>query len=637
MVNYAYLIPVFPLGAFVLNILFGKKLKLKSALVSIIGIFCSLVLSTLILKEVMSGIRVEQSFIWFNIANYSFKVGFLVDPLTAMMLIVVTFIGLLIQIYSIGYMHGDKGYSRFFAYMSLFTFSMLGLVLANNFIEIYIFWELVGLCSYLLIGFWFEKTSAAAAGKKAFITTRIGDAGFFIGIAILFYYLDTLNFNEIAQKIGQGGLNQNILAVSAILIFLGAVGKSAQFPLHVWLPDAMEGPTPVSAFIHAATMVAAGIYLVARTYTIFVAGNLSLQLVAYIGIITAVMAASIALVQNDIKRILAYSTISQLGFMMTALGVGGYTAGTFHLMTHAFFKALLFLCAGSVIHSTGVQDIRQMGGLFGKMKITATTCLIGCLAIAGVPPLSGFWSKDEILLAIYSRGHILIYILALIASFMTAFYIFRLLFLTFFGKPRNDKIQSHESPIVMTCPLIVLALFSALIGFVNSPLASNYFSNFIYFHSTHTQINYFVMLSSTTVILLGIFLAWVFYVLSPQLPLIVSKNFKSVYTILLNKYWIDEIYSSVIIKPFLRLTKLSFSFDFWIVDGLVNLSATLVVIISRIKGLIDQYIVDGIVNLVGAIVRGLGLGIRRLQSGFVQNYLLLIFTGIIIIILLKLI
>ncbi len=637
MVNYAYLIPIFPLIAFALNILYGARLKLKSAGISIFSIFCSFALSALILKEVMAGKTIEQSFLWFNTGHYSFKVGFLVDSLTAMMLIVVTFIGMLIQIYSIGYMRGDKRYSCFFAYMSLFTFSMLGLVLANNFIEIYVFWELVGLCSYLLISFWFERASAADAGKKAFITTRIGDTGFFIGIALLFYYLGTVNFSEVSQKIGGGGLDQNILTMAAILIFCGAIGKSAQFPLHVWLPDAMEGPTPVSALIHAATMVAAGVYLVARTYAIFVAGHLSLQVVAYIGIITSFMAASIALVQNDIKRILAYSTISQLGFMMVGLGVGGYSAGTFHLMTHAFFKALLFLCAGSVIHGTGVQDIRQMGGLFKKMKITAATCLIGCLAIAGIPPLSGFWSKDEILLAIYSGGNKTIYILALAVTFMTAFYMFRLLFLTFFGKPRDEKIHPHESPAVMTWPLMILALFSALVGFAGSPLMDNYFSRFIYFHPEIPEINYLVMLSSVACALFGLFLAWFFYILFPGIPLVLAQNFKPVYNLLLNKYWIDEIYNTIIIQPFFRLTKFTFSFDFWVIDGLVNLSATVMVIISRIKGLIDQYIVDGLVNLVGAMVRGLGLGVRRLQTGFIQNYLLLIFSGLVIIILLTLI
>jgi len=330
---------------------------------------------------------------------------------------------------------------------------MLGLVLADNLIQIYIFWELVGLCSYFLISYWFKKPAAAEAGKKAFITNRIGDSGFFIGIATLFYYLGTADISVINQRIAQGAvsLNPNILGVCAILLFCGAIGKSAQFPLHVWLPDAMEGPTPVSALIHAATMVAAGVYLVARNYALFTAGHFALQFVAYIGIITALMSATIALVQNDIKKILAYSTISQLGFMMTALGSGGYTAGVFHLMTHAFFKAMLFLCAGSVIHATGTQDIREMGGLFTKIRLTAITCFIGTLAIAGVPPLSGFWSKDEILSSIYASGNMFIFALALLSAFLTSFYMFRLLFLAFFGKPRDEKIHAHESPKVMTC------------------------------------------------------------------------------------------------------------------------------------------------------------------------------------------
>jgi NADH-quinone oxidoreductase subunit L len=638
MVNYAYLIAIFPLIGFIINIFFGAKLKLKGALISIFCISLSFILSCLVLREVMAGKTIEQSIVWFTVADYSFKAGFLVDSLTAMMLIVVTLVSLMVQIYSIGYMHGEKNYTRFFAFISLFTFSMLGLVLANNLIEVYVFWELVGLCSYLLISYWYYKTSAADAGKKAFITTRIGDTGFFLGIAIIFYYLGTANFGEISEKMRHGGLDVNILTISAVLIFCGAIGKSAQFPLHVWLPDAMEGPTPASALIHAATMVAAGVYLVARSYALFAAAQMSLQVVSYIGIITALLAASIALVQNDIKRILAYSTVSQLGLMMVGLGVGGYTAASFHLMTHAFFKALLFLCAGAVIHNSGLQNIQQMGGLFGKMKTIAITCLIACGAIAGVPPLSGFWSKDEILLSIYTSGNKMLYGLTLLVSFMTAFYMFRLLFLTFFGKPRYEKIHLHKLSPVMAWPLIILASLSAVSGLIGSPLAGHYFSKFIYFHPEHHfEPNYPVMFSSIAVALGGIFLAWLFYLVFPKIPSVLASNFKPVYNLLLNKYWIDELYDRCIIQPFLRLTRAAFSFDSGIIDGAVNLTAAAMAATGRIKNWIDKYIVDGLVNGVAGVIGGCGLILRRLQTGFIQNYILLIFTSIVVIILFKLI
>ncbi len=634
MVNYIYLIPGLPLLAFILNILFGRKLKEKSAFVAISAIAVSFTLSCLALIEVIAKNSLHQSFLWFESAKYVFNLGILVDPLSAMMLAVVSFVSLLVQIYSVGYMHDDLPYSRFFAHISLFTFSMLGLVLSDNLIQIYIFWELVGLCSYFLISYWFKKPAAAEAGKKAFITNRIGDAGFFIGIATLFYYLGTADFTLINQKIAAGGLNPNILGICAILLFCGAIGKSAQFPLHVWLPDAMEGPTPVSALIHAATMVAAGVYLVARSYAIFEAGNFALQFVAYIGIITAVMAATIALVQNDIKKILAYSTISQLGYMMTALGVGGYTAGVFHLMTHAFFKAMLFLCAGSVIHATGIQDIRQMGGLFKKIRVTAVTCLIGALAIAGVPPLSGFWSKDEILSSIYASGNMFIFALALLTAFMTAFYMFRLLFLTFFGKPRDEKIHAHESPRVMTMPLCILAVFSIASGFIGSPFMNYHFSYFIYFHPHHPEANTFVMALSILVALLGIFLAWVFYVLNPGIPSVLARRLSPVYDLLLNKYWIDEIYGRFIIQPVLRLSRAAFSFDNKAIDCSVNLCAAISVVISNAKGWVDRYIVDGLVNLLAYAIKGLSIAFRRLQTGYIQNYILLIFTSIAILVIL---
>ena len=637
MVNAAYSLALLPVVGFIVNIFFGSKLKLKGALFSIACIAGSFLCACLLLRHVIAGNSIEQSATWFTCGKYSFSAGLVIDQLTAIMLIVVTLVSMLVQIYSIGYLHGEKNSTRFFAFISLFTFSMLGLVLADNLILVYVFWELVGLCSYLLISYWYNKPSAALAGKKAFITNRIGDAGFFLGIATLFYYLGTANFREIAEKLHHGGFDPHIITIAGILLFCGAIGKSAQFPLHVWLPDAMEGPTPASALIHAATMVAAGVYLTARSYSIFAAGDISLQFVSYIGIITSLLAASIALVQNDIKKILAYSTISQLGLMMVALGVGGYTAGVFHLMTHAFFKALLFLCAGAVIHNTGVQDIRQMGGLFGKMKITASTCFIACLAIAGVPPFSGFWSKDEILLAAFNHNKA-IYGLSTLVAFMTAFYMFRLYILTFTGKPRDPHLHPHESPKVMTWPLIILASLSAVSGLIGSPLTNHWFSHFIYFHPEHhIEVNYLVMYSSIAVGFLGIAMAWLFYKACPNIPKALAENCKPIYNLLLNKYYIDEIYDKVIVQPFLTLTRLAFSFDSKIIDGSVNGAATVTIWISTIKAWIDKYIVDGLVNLTASTVGAIGIVLRRLQSGFIQNYILLIFTSVIIIVLLKLI
>ena len=383
--------------------------------------------------------------------------GILVDPLASLMLVIVTAVSLLVQIYSLGYMKGDPGFGRFFAYLSLFSFSMLTLVLADNFILLYMGWELVGLCSYLLIGFWYQKPEAASAAKKAFVVNRVGDFGFLIGILVLSILAGTLSFDGATRFIAGGGLSGAQVTLIALLLFCGAIGKSGQFPLHVWLPDAMEGPTPVSALIHSATMVAAGVFMVARLYGIFMASADALRLIASLGAFTAVFAALIALAQDDIKRILAYSTISQLGYMMLALGVGGYAAGVFHLTTHAAFKTLLFLGAGSVIHAVGTNDIWKMGGLGRRMPVTAITFFIAVLAIAGIFPLSGFWSKDEILQAARASGHPELYVPALVTVFLTAFYMARLFFVAFAGESRSES-HAHESPVVMTVPLVILGL-----------------------------------------------------------------------------------------------------------------------------------------------------------------------------------
>ena len=624
MVKYAHLIPLFPFIAFAINILFGRRLKKTSALVSIAASSAALAVAAVTFIGNLNGGGSYTIAKWIFLNGLPLDFGVTVDSLTCMMLLVVTIVGTLIQIYSMGYMHDDARFSRFFAYMSLFMGSMLGLLLADNFVMLYIFWEGVGLCSYLLISFWFEKPAAARAGMKAFITTRIGDTGLLIGILLLFFSTKTLYFKDLAGL----AINDTTLTAVAILIFCGAIGKSAQFPLHVWLPDAMEGPTPVSALIHAATMVAAGVYLIARCYGLFISHHIALVSVAYVGAITAFMAASIALVNNDIKRILAYSTISQLGLMMLGLGVGGYEAGTFHLMTHAFFKALLFLCAGSIIHSIHVeddpavhtQDIRKMGGLFPKMKITGTTFIIAGLAIAGIPPLSGFWSKDELLSEIINTGHPILFAVAALTSLMTAFYIFRLIFIVLFGKARPG-VRVHESPYVMTIPLSILAVFSVVAGFFR-PIRPDYLTMGI----------------STAIAVVGIGLAYSFYILNNKiLSADLRARFSFLYRLLSNKYYIDEMYEAAFIKPCFRLAESAARFDSGVVDGAVNLTARISVVASRIQSWFDLYIVDGIVNMIANITWLCSAIFRRLQTGLVQNYILIAFFGLAIIILIKLI
>ena len=396
--------------------------------------------------------------VWLTIGDVQLTAGFEINPLNALMLVVVSLVSFLVHTYSKGYMHGDDRFHIFYAYLGLFTFAMLGLVMSPNLLQTYIFWELVGLGSFLLIGFWFYKEEAKAAAKKAFIMTRIGDVGLLIGMILLFWQVGSLEYDEIFRAVEEGTLSSGMITLTALLIFIGAVGKSGQFPLHSWLPDAMEGPTPVSALIHAATMVAAGVYLVAALFPLFTASETALLTVAVIGAFTAIFAASIGLVQKDIKRVLAYSTVSQLGYMMLALGSAGYVAGVFHLTTHAFFKALLFLAAGSVIHAVATQNIEKMGGLWKKLPLTGPLFLIGTMAISGVPLLSGFFSKDEILLATWASGHTVLFWLAVIAAFFTAFYMFRLFFMVFAGESRSEVKEVKESPAVMTVPMVILGL-----------------------------------------------------------------------------------------------------------------------------------------------------------------------------------
>ena len=641
MLANAWIIPLLPLLAFAIIVFFTNRNEKTSSLVSIGAICLSFVLSLIVIASVLKNpVASEFEFTWIDLPGFKIKVGMLIDPLTAVMLFVVSTVSMLVHIYSVGYMNGDPRFSRFFSFLSLFSFSMLGLVLANNFLELFVFWELVGLTSYLLIGFWFEKKIASDAGKKAFITTRTGDLGFIIGILILTTAAGTFNFREMFHAVEAGHIPFGLLTVGAIFLFAGAVGKSAQFPLHVWLPDAMEGPTPVSALIHAATMVAAGVYLVARTMTIYLAAENAALVVAIIGCFTAFLAASIALVQNDIKRVLAYSTISQLGYMIMVLGLGGFTAGTFHLYTHAFFKALLFLAAGSVIHAVHANDIWEMGGLYPKMKITAITFIVASLSISGIFPLSGFWSKDEILAVAGHYHNPVFLIVGVLVAGMTAFYMFRLCFVTFFGKPQDQEKydHAHESPKTMTIPLMVLAFLSIFAGWVGIPWLKHGYSSFVYHHQPHhVEPNYILMIVSTVVALSGIYLAYAMYYKKSISAEKLKEKFAFPYKVLYNKYYFDELYNAVIINPLLRLCNFLFKkLDVGVVDWLVNGTGSFTVFLSDVKEWFDSHIVDGAVNGLAHVTRGMGSGLRKIQTGQVQNYAFVIFFGLVLIILFKL-
>jgi NADH-quinone oxidoreductase subunit L len=631
------LIPALPLLAFAVNIIFGRAfIKDRAHWVAIAGVLGSFLISLQTFTEVLAGRTINQDvYSWIVSGHFSVTIGFLVDQLTAVMLIVVTSISLLVHIYSIGYMHGDGGYYRFFSYLSLFTFSMLMLVMGNNLLQLYLGWEAVGLCSYFLIGFWFDKKSASDAGKKAFIVNRFGDFGFGLGVMLIFLTLGSLNYADIFATVGtlQGqtisicGNNVDLITLIALLLFCGAVGKSAQIPLHVWLPDAMEGPTPVSALIHAATMVTAGVFMVARFNPIFNLSEVAMNVVAVTGGVTCLFAATIALVQNDIKRIVAYSTVSQLGYMFLACGVGAYGAGVFHLFTHAYFKALLFLGAGSVMHAmSGELDIQKMGGLRKYMPVTYWTFLIASFSIAGVPGLAGFFSKDEILWLAYNGGPVgrFVWLLGTITAALTAFYSFRIIFLAFHGKFRGTHEQEHhlhESPKSMTIPLIVLAVGAISAGWVGIPAVigenigvSNGIAHFFQPVLGHPEVTAgheeetMVMGISVACAVGGILLAWVMYSLRPGIPLVMGRIFRGSYKILWNKYYVDEFYDLIIVRPFKWIS-----------------SAILI-------GFTDGKIIEGIVNGVPAAIAAFGEKLRKLQTGNVQHYALGMALGLFVII-----
>jgi NADH-quinone oxidoreductase subunit L len=666
----ALIILLLPLAAFVVQIFFGKRLPRQGDWLPTSVMFIGLILSILILGRVLANydpaFKISRTFDWIRIGPAVVSFGFLIDNLTVVMLFVVTLISALVYLFSIDYMHGDVRYSRYFAYLALFSFAMLGLVLVDNFFGIYIFWELVGLGSYLLIGHWYEKKSASDAAIKAFITTRIGDIGMFAGILIIFATLGTFGFDEVFRGVADGKLSGGLLTLAGILVFFGAIGKSAQFPLHVWLPDAMEGPTPVSALIHAATMVAAGVYLVGRTYVFYSAD--ALLFIAIIGTITAFIAATIAITQMDIKKVLAYSTVSQLGYMIAALGVGGYTAGLFHLMTHAFFKALLFLGSGSVIHAmhhafhelhdhhSDPQDMRNMGGLRPKMPITFWTMLVATCAISGVPFFSGFFSKDAILAAALEKAmishnptHTVIFIVLLASAGITAFYMFRLVYLTFFGQPARQEVYHYvaESPTAMTVPLIVLGVLSLVGGYGNwfedlvaKPELATYATGAAVGEAAHHEAAHtahtVAMWLSIFIAGAGILLSTAFYYWKKFSADVVMERMKPVYNFLWKKWYFDELYAATVLAGTHLFSRVSAWFDLKIIDGLVNGAARVTVIGSWASGWNDNKIVDGLVNLTARIVGWFGATLREVQTGRVQAYILMALGAVVLLYVLQL-
>ena len=678
LINISLVILLLPLFSFFITILFGKrfpKLYLFETTVISVAFALSVFIGFIKLTSFLDS-KLVFSFTWFDfgevplLGRFKVELGVMIDNITVIMLFVVNLISMLVHFFSIEYMRGDKRYTRYFAYLGLFTFSMLGIVLSDNLLGIYIFWELVGVSSFLLIGFWFEKDSAANASKKAFLANRIGDIGMFLGILILFTTYGTFNLDSIFASMAGGVIPFNStawLTAAGILVFLGAVGKSAQFPLHVWLPDAMEGPTPVSALIHAATMVAAGVYLVVRIFVMLTAD--AMFVIAIIGAFTSLLAATIALTQNDIKKVLAYSTVSQLGYMVMALGVGAYAFAFFHLVTHAFFKACLFLGSGSVIHAMHhEQDINQMGGLKKKMPITYATFLISTLAISGIPLTSGFLSKDGLLAGTLAfgelTGHWFISVIGFTVAFMTAFYMFRLVLLTFHGEPRNQHKydHAHESPKFMAIPLIVLATLSIFIWYTPNPISPDagwFLDKWIqtptsvtpeatrfdfminesssadvihsekYEHAMHS-VHYPAVGLSIGLAGLAILLAFSMYQWKKINPDKIAESIKPLYNLSFNKWFIDEIYHSSFISGTLVLGKILSWFDAKIVDGIVNGSAAVTRFFAKISGWFDTFVVDGLVNFTAFMSGFIGLTFKRVQTGKVQTYLVFVLFSIVV-------
>ena len=633
LIGYAIFLP---LVGFLINGLFGKKLQSEAA-VGVFGtatvgagfIVAAMMFFEMVRTPVHERTHIVHLFQWIAAGNLNVSFSYQIDQLSVVMMLIVTGVGTLIHIYSIGYMHGDPGFARFFAYMNLFIFAMLNLIMADNFLLLFLGWEGVGLCSYLLIGFWydrkFEKGTTADAAKKAFIVNRIGDFGFLVGMFLIFVTFGSLNFQTVFAHASTLEVGTPVMFWITLALFFGATGKSAQIPLFVWLPDAMAGPTPVSALIHAATMVTAGVYMVARCSVLYALAPATLEIMAIIGALTAILAASIGLVQNDIKKVLAYSTVSQLGYMFLALGVGAFAAGIFHLVTHAFFKALLFLGSGAVIHAmSGEQDIQRMGGLKSHLPTTYKTFLVGTIAIAGIPPLAGFFSKDEILWRTFSAGYWPLWVVGIIGAALTAFYMFRLLTLTFDGEKRWDKGKHpHEAPPTMAIPLVVLAVLSVVGGLVGIPPAlgdGNAIEHWLgpVFVQANNKlgvvahdvefIEYVLMVLSVAVALAGIVLARLWYLKEKEVPESLAMRFQRWYKFLLNKYYVDEVYDAAIVTPTMKVSEKLL----W-------------------RG-VDVGIIDWSVNALPRMIAWLSKSVRVVQTGVAQNYVFVFILGVVAII-----
>ncbi len=631
-----WLVPALPLAAVLLNLLLGGRLGRRGVAALACGAvgasFVVALRAVLKLAALPAEARtvVETAFTWFAVGDLSVPVAFQLDPLSAVMMLVVTGVGFIIHVYSVGYMAGDPGFRRFFLYLNLFTFAMLTLVMADNFLLLFVGWEGVGLCSYLLIGFWYHKPSAAEAGKKAFVMNRVGDFGFLLGLLLLFVMTGSLRFQEVFPSVArQFATGAPLVTVAALLLFLGATGKSAQIPLFTWLPDAMEGPTPVSALIHAATMVTAGVYMVARCHVLYLLSPIALETVAVIGAATALFAATIGVAQNDIKRVLAYSTVSQLGYMFFACGVGAFASGIFHLMTHAFFKALLFLGAGSVIHALSQeQDLRRMGGLAPRLPWTHATLLVGTLTIAGFPPLAGFFSKDEILSSAFASGHLGVWAAGTLAALLTAFYMFRLYFLAFRGPSRlghEAEHHVHESPWSMRGPLVALAALSAVGGLVGMPFQegghpfARWMAPVFAGAAGHGEaaaahphlapgVECGLLALAVVVAALGWLAARGLYGRGLEAALRAQERVAGLWRVLEHKYWVDELYDALVVRP-LKWTADRF-WEFW-----------------------DTRVVDGAVNGLGYVVAGVSAVLRLFQTGFVGTYALFIGLGVAVLLL----
>jgi NADH-quinone oxidoreductase subunit L len=626
--NLLWLIPVLPLVGFIINGL-GRN-TLSKGIIGFIGstvVLASFVLSIIAFLQINSThTKIEVTYFdWIHVGSLTIPFSFLVDQLSSIMLLIITGVGFLIHVYSVGYMHDDEGFGKFFSYLNLFIFFMLLLVLGSNYIIMFIGWEGVGLCSYLLIGFWYSNVSYSDAAKKAFVMNRIGDLGFLIGVFVIIQTFGTANFKEVLDSAGHMHSGNATLTLITLLLFVGATGKSAQIPLFTWLPDAMAGPTPVSALIHAATMVTAGVYMIARSNIMFTLAPITLNVITIIGLATILIAALIAMTQTDIKKVLAYSTVSQLGYMFLGLGVGAYTGAFFHVLTHAFFKALLFLCAGSVIHAvSGEQDMRKMGGLRGKLPVTFITMFIGTWAISGLPPFAGFFSKDEILAHVYEQSPVL-WVFGVIAAMFTSFYMFRLLYLTFFGKFRGTHEQEHhlhESPGSMTIPLIILAILSAVGGFINVPRilsGGHWLQNFlapVFEKSTAIQELHAVELSSSTEWLLmgisvgGAIVALIFayskYITKGHVPVADTEQRSPLTGLAYNKFYIDELYDFLVRKPLDALSVFFYK-------------------------VVDLMGIDGIVNGLGRGSMEAGKDLRLLQSGNVGFYIFMMVIGVLVV------